>query len=99
MLAGEPFGSWSTFVSLRRNEDSGVFEYTQALAAGTYRFKWIVDGQWQASPSYPQVRVVVVSPSSQKKGWDEKSADLGDGWGASGQRNSRVIPVAFLRFS
>jgi hypothetical protein len=55
MLAGEPFGSWSTFVSLQRNDDTGVFEYTQALAAGTYRFKWIVDGQWQASPSYPQV--------------------------------------------
>lgn len=54
MLAGEPFGSWSTFVSMKKDVERGVWEFQKTLTAGTYRFKFIVDGVWESSASYPQ---------------------------------------------
>jgi hypothetical protein len=53
MLAGEPFGSWSTFVSMKKDVERGVWEFQKTLTAGTYRFKFIVDGVWEVPPYAP----------------------------------------------
>lgn len=51
LIAGEPFGSWSTVIPLEETEDG--FKYTHEVPAGTYRFKFIVDGRWETSAIYP----------------------------------------------
>jgi cyclomaltodextrinase / maltogenic alpha-amylase / neopullulanase len=55
-LAGE-FNNWSDSAQAMNDDDGdGIFELTIELAAGTYQYKFVVDGNWQEDPNATEFR-------------------------------------------
>ncbi|MBM4017823.1 MAG: glycoside hydrolase [Planctomycetes bacterium] len=51
MLAGE-FNEWCP-APMRKQKDGG-FALEVKLPAGTYQYKFLIDGQWAADPDHPE---------------------------------------------
>lgn len=49
LLTGEVLGSWGNFMPMSRNT-MGDFQVQVPLPAGSYEYKFIVDGQWRTHP-------------------------------------------------
>ncbi|KAG0569552.1 hypothetical protein KC19_6G099100 [Ceratodon purpureus] len=54
LLSGD-FVNWESQLPLEKTGSEGWFVVKQKLAPGTYKYKYIVDGEWQHSPDYPMV--------------------------------------------
>lgn len=54
LLSGD-FINWESQLPLQKTGSDGWFVVKQKLAPGTYKYKYIVDGEWQHSPDYPTV--------------------------------------------
>nr|XP_024363508.1 uncharacterized protein LOC112276432 isoform X2 [Physcomitrium patens] len=54
LLSGD-FVNWESQVPLEKSGSEGWFVVKQNIAPGTYKYKFIVDGEWQHSPDYPTV--------------------------------------------
>ncbi|KAI5083189.1 hypothetical protein GOP47_0002932 [Adiantum capillus-veneris] len=53
LLTGD-FLDWDAKVSLEKGTD-GAFHYKQKLSPGTYKYKYIIDGEWAHSPDCPMI--------------------------------------------
>lgn len=53
LLTGDFLG-WDTKVSLSKGAD-GAFHFKQKLSPGTYKYKYIIDGEWTCSPDSPTI--------------------------------------------
>lgn len=54
LLSGD-FVNWESQLPLEKTGSDGWFVVKQKLAPGTYKYKYIVDGEWKHSPDYPTV--------------------------------------------
>ena len=53
VLTGSFLNNWTTFVTLKKNEKTGIFQKKFLLPRTKHQFKFIVDNNWACSDQYP----------------------------------------------
>ena len=55
ILTGTFLNNWSTYVSMTKNKQTGIFEKTLFLPRAKHEFKFIIGNNWVCSDQYPTV--------------------------------------------
>lgn len=53
VLTGSFLNNWNTFITMQKNEKTGIFQKTFLLPRTKHQFKFIVDNNWVCSDQYP----------------------------------------------